>query len=94
MKGRDRKYEGAKQRKGAEMTYLIMDKFLKDMMSDDGEREAREKYPKCDDRRACKRISKATVNISTLEPNTRRRNDEGRREDTANRNTVDEDLLR
>jgi len=71
-----------------------MHKFLKDMVSDDGEREARKKYPKCDDRRACKRISKATVNISTLEPNKRRGNDEGRREDTANCNAVNEGLLR
>jgi hypothetical protein len=71
-----------------------MDKFLKDMMSDDGEREAREKHPKCDDRRACKRIPKAIVQISTLEPNKRRKNNKRRREDIADRNAVNEDLLR
>jgi len=86
--------KGESKAKGAEMTYLVMDKFLKDMMSNDCEREGREKYPNCDDRRACKRVPKAAVNISTLEPNKRRRNNEGRREDSANRNAVNEDLLR
>jgi hypothetical protein len=33
------------------------------------------------------------MNISTLEPNKRRKNNEGRREDIADRNAVNEDLL-
>jgi hypothetical protein len=49
--GENRKDDGGKA-KGVDMTYLVMDKYLKDMMSDDGEREARGKHPKCDDRRA------------------------------------------
>jgi hypothetical protein len=40
--GKDNKKGKAK---GADMTYLVMDKFLKDLMSDDGEREARENIP-------------------------------------------------
>ena len=76
------------------MSYLVMNKFLEDMMSDDGKHEAREKHPKCDNRRACKRISKATVNVSTLEPNKCRKNNDRRREDIANCDAVDKYLLR
>jgi hypothetical protein len=91
--GENRKDDGGKA-KGVDVTYLVMDKYLKDMMSDDGERAAREKHPKCDARRACKRMPNATVQISTLEPNKCRKNNKWRREDIADRNVVDKDLLR
>lgn len=62
-------------------------------MSDDREQEAREEHPKRDDRRTCERVCQAIMYISTLEPHEGRKDNERCRQNVANRDAIDEDLL-
>lgn len=76
-------------------TYLVMDKLLKQIVPRNREHKARKKHPQRDHHSACKRlpIPAMSINISTLEPDKRRKNDERRWQDVAQGDAIDEDAL-